>query len=357
MSFQGIDISSYQSVVPKGLDFYIIKASEGNGWKDPKLDSHYNTVSQFSSNIGFYHYARPDLGNSPQAEAEWFLALVGHHAGQALFALDWEGQSLNYPASWALEWLQYVEAKTGVKPLFYCSTGFVNGGKYASIAQNNFGLWLAQYAPKPTLSASSGWSTYAIWQYGESVAVNGQGAYDGNVLNGNQSTWDAYVGRKAAATQEKPKEEIIAPKKELVKLKDGTIYRLYNKITGAHYLTGNFDDAKAMSDKGFDFEGIGFISDLQGSKPVYCMAATQDIDFIYSTSDQECNDLKNLGFYLKGSTFASNGTIPIYRLYNPNSTGAGAHLFTSLTREVQDLIKLGWTLEGVPFYSLEKGDV
>ena len=356
MSFQGIDISSYQTTAPAGLDFYIIKASEGNGWKDPKLDQHYNRCITLSSNIGFYHYARPDLGNTPQAEAEWFLSLVGQHAGQALFALDWEGNSLNYPASWALQWLQYVEAKTGVKPLFYCSTGFVNGGKYSSIAAANYGLWLAQYAPAPTLSPNSGWATYAIWQYGESTMIQGA-AYDGNILNGDQSTWDKYVGRQTVAPEPEivpPKEE---PKKELVKLPNKSIYRLYNKVTGAHYLTGNFEDAQSMLSKGFDFEGLAFESDLSGSKPVYTMAATNDIDFIYSTNLQECSDLEKLGFNKRGSTFQSEGTIPIYRLYNPNSTGAGAHLFTSLTSEVEGLIKAGWSLEGAPFYCLKRGEV
>lgn len=356
MSFQGIDISSYQSTVPAGLDFYIIKASEGNGWKDPKLDSHYNRCIQLSSNIGFYHYARPDLQNTPQAEAEWFLSLVGQHAGQALFALDWEGNSLNYPASWALEWLQYVEAKTGVKPLFYCSTGFVNGGKYASIAKANYGLWLAQYAPKPTLSANSGWDTYAIWQYGESVAVNGLGAYDGNVLNGDQSTWDKYAGRQTVAPtpSEPPKKE---PQKELVKLPDKSIYRLYNKTTGAHYLTASFENAQSMLSNGFDYEGLAFESALSGSKPVYEMAATNLIDFIYTTDPNECKALEKMGFSNKGTAFYSEGATPIYRLYNPNSTGAGAHLFTALTSEVEGLIKAGWSLEGVPFYCLKKGDV
>ena len=57
----GVDISNHQVTVPEGYDFYIIKASEGNGFKDGRLDSHYNTlVSRGVKNYGFYHYARPD---------------------------------------------------------------------------------------------------------------------------------------------------------------------------------------------------------------------------------------------------------------------------------------------------------
>ena len=37
----GVDISSYQNKVAyNSYDFVLIKASEGNNWKDPGLDRH-----------------------------------------------------------------------------------------------------------------------------------------------------------------------------------------------------------------------------------------------------------------------------------------------------------------------------
>lgn len=341
---QGIDISGYQSVTPEGLDFYIIKASEGNGWQDPLLNAHYNAVASMKKNFGFYHYARPDLGNSPQAEAEWFLSLVGQHAKKCVFALDWEGESLNYPCSWALEWLEYVYEKTGVRPLFYCSTGFVNGGKYAPIAKANYGLWLAQYASAPTLEENSGWQTWAIWQYGDAQPIDGR-TYDGDLLNGTQETWDLYCGKSA---QKKPQER-PTPKPErkpLKEEKEGSVYRLYNPVTGVHFLTAKFSVAKNYYENGWDFEEIAF---LQGhDKPVYSIMAPKQSDYIYTTSLAVGKDLEKLGWANISEAFKSGGSVPCFRLLNPKAS-TGAHLFTANLKEVNTLIKMGWTLEGVPF--------
>mgnify|MGYP002096341206 FL=1 len=102
----GIDISNHQAPMDYGdVDFVIMKASEGKSYKDARLDQHYNNVG--NKLYGFYHYARPDTGNTPEEEADWFLSLVEHHAGKCIFALDWEGKSLNnYRSDWALSWLR-----------------------------------------------------------------------------------------------------------------------------------------------------------------------------------------------------------------------------------------------------------
>ena len=94
---QGYDISNWQGTTPMDADFLIIKASEGDGYKDPRLDQHYNAWKETGKPYGFYHYARPDLGNTPEAEADWFLSLVGGHVGKALMALDFEGEALSTP--------------------------------------------------------------------------------------------------------------------------------------------------------------------------------------------------------------------------------------------------------------------
>lgn len=200
-TMHGCDLSNYQPTTPGGYDFYMIKASEGNGYKDPRLDSHYNTVAWMGKPFGFYHYARPDLGNTPEAEADWFLSLVGQHAGNALFALDWEGKALEYPADWPLRWCKRVFEKTGVKPLFYCSQYPLNGGKYKPIADFNCGLWMAQYAPAPDLPESSGWSLLAMWQSGSTPV-------DQDIFYGDIGTWRKYC-QKAGIPAEEPKKKTL----------------------------------------------------------------------------------------------------------------------------------------------------
>lgn len=341
---QGIDLSNYQALTPEGLDFYIIKASEGNGYQDARLNQHYNAVKAMGKKYGFYHYARPDLGNSPQAEAEWFLSLVGQHAGKCIFALDWEGESLNYPCSWALEWLEYVYQKTGVRPLFYCSTGFLNGGKYAEIAGHNFGLWLAQYASAPTLEETSGWNTWAIWQYGDSAPIDGVG-YDGDLFNGDTNTWDLYCGQ-SEKTPPKEAPKANEERKKLTQHEKGSVYRLYNPKTGVHYLTENFTVAKDFYEHGWNFEEIAFMA--SHDQPVYSVMASGQSDYIYTTSLEAIKDLEANGWKNTGMAFRAGGNYPCYRLFNSKAK-SGAHLFSANLKEVNTLIKMGWTLEGVPF--------
>lgn len=208
---QGIDISSYQeSKVMDGYDFVIIKASEGKNYKDEMLDAHYNYYSKRKDGkpvkgyYGFYHYARPDLGNTPEVEADSFLNYVGHHAGKAIFALDWEGESLNYGAEWPLKWLKIVRDKTGANPLFYTSSSHENSGKYNIIRDAGFPLWIADWSNTPTLSH---WPDYAIWQF--------SGEYLDRDQTNPKLNWEALV-KYSVSSNNSLKEKIIHKLNEVI---------------------------------------------------------------------------------------------------------------------------------------------
>lgn len=198
MALYGVDISNYQrNVNYSAYSFYIIKASEGRTYKDPMLDTHYNNVARAGKLYGFYHYARPE-NNSMVSEVNHFLDLVGAHVGKAIFALDWEGNALRYGAGKALEWLDYFYAKTGVRPLFYCSDS--QTGRYSAIAQKNYGLWDAKYSSRGP--AHAGWSNIAIWQYSGSPI-------DKDVFYGDADTWMKYASRTGQKPQSAPKASIV----------------------------------------------------------------------------------------------------------------------------------------------------
>lgn len=232
---KGCDISNYQATTPDGYDFYIIKASEGNGYKDPRLDQHYNAVKAKKKLAGFYHYARPDLGNTPQAEADFFVSLVGHNAGHAVFALDWEGNSLKYPLTWAKTWLDRVYEKTGVRPMIYTSSSVVMSQDFSAIANANYGLWIAHWAvEKPVFRA---WKTWAIWQYG------GTGI-DSNYFNGDQASYLAYCksDKSTGTPTTPPKKSVSEIASEVIAGKWGNGADRKNRITAAGY---NFDEVQA----------------------------------------------------------------------------------------------------------------
>lgn len=201
---KGIDISSFQGSVNYGAyDFVIIKASEGVNWKDPGLDRHLkglfgtdDPTPQTDKLYGFYHYARPDLGNSPEEEAKSFLSFIRPQIGNCLMALDWEQKSLDYSPDWALQWLDYVYRETGVRPLLYTQASQAKLDKYAGIARADYGLWVAHWGvSSPTYR---NWPAWALWQYSDSPM-------DMDYFNGDAAAWRKYCG--AGSPEEPEKEE------------------------------------------------------------------------------------------------------------------------------------------------------
>jgi len=167
----------------------IFKASEGVGYKDKKLDTFYNTWKETGKPYGFYHYARPELGATPEDEADWFLSLVGHHAKKCIYALDWEGASLNIdnPSEWCLRWLNRVYEVTGSKPLLYIQGSAVQSGKYDEVFNHDYGCWAAS---NPTY-----YTNHANVVMYQEVYDN----LDHDVFYGDINTWNAYANPSNAS--------------------------------------------------------------------------------------------------------------------------------------------------------------
>ena len=203
---RGVDISSWQGAVDyNAYDFVIIKASEGVNSKDPALDRHLtglfgtsDPTPQKDKCYGFYHYARPDLGNTPEQEARSFLSYIGAQVGNCIMALDWEGDSLKYSPEWAKGWLDYVYKQTGVKPMLYIQASQAKLAKYAPIAAADYGLWVAHWGvSSPTFS---NWQNWAIWQWTSTPL-------DQNYFNGSKSAWWKYCGRDVSEVEELNEEQ------------------------------------------------------------------------------------------------------------------------------------------------------
>lgn len=196
----GVDISKWQNVgAGDGADFVIIKATEGDGYTDPNCDKHYQRAKANGQLRGVYHFARPDLGNSAKAEADWFVSQIQGYIKDAILILDWERSTWN--TAWALDWLKRVEELTGVKPLIYMSASVVTSYSWLDVVNNSYGLWIAGYPPEynvrepgvPTpeeMPYSIGnWPFWVIWQYTSSA-----GTLDRDITYIDATTWAKYAG-------------------------------------------------------------------------------------------------------------------------------------------------------------------
>ena len=209
---KGIDVSKWQGAInwqqvkADGIEFAIIKATEGAlpvGTYDAPAIAQFGLDPDFRSNFanakaagiarGAYHFGRPDLGNTAQAEAEWFYSIIGSSLQPGdLVALDLE-EKASALAQWAAQFEAELRALCGFNPFFYASPGFMsaNGITFANI-KGSYGLWEADWTsamPPP----AAGWPVLAIWQDGSAGTLAGiNGKVDGDIFNGDLATLLKY---------------------------------------------------------------------------------------------------------------------------------------------------------------------
>ena len=209
---KGIDISHWQKGIDLGAidaDFVIIKATEGNGYTDVMCDTFYQKAKSLGKKLGVYHFARPDLGNSGEEEADWFIKeTLGYHK-EAMLVLDWESGDLTNVA-WAKAWLDRVYSKTGVKPVIYMSASVMHSADWSSVVNADYGLWVANYGTNDGTAQESVfdryplkyWSFYALWQYTSKGRLNGyNGNLDLNYFSGDGTAWDKYAGGSPSSSK------------------------------------------------------------------------------------------------------------------------------------------------------------
>ena len=199
---KGIDISKWQGVGTGDgdYDFVICKATEGVGYTDPNCDAHYQRAKSQGKLLGVYHFARPDLGNTGQAEAEWFVSQIQGYIGEAVLVLDFEVQT--WKVDWAKAFLDRVYALTGVKPMIYTSGSVVTSNDWSSVVAGDYGLWIAYWPNKyqyswdwPTSPSEmtygiGAWPFWAIWQFSSR-----NGKLDCDVANLDREAWMRYAAK------------------------------------------------------------------------------------------------------------------------------------------------------------------
>ncbi len=197
MTLKGIDVASYQAnmdVSTYPCDFVICKATEGTSYVNPVCDTHYQQAKAVGKLLGVYHFARPDTGNSPEAEADFFVKNIQGYIGEAVLALDLECAGWQNYASWSKAWLDRVTEKTGVRPLFYSpGDGFQNFKDL--LTAGNYGVW-----------ACSDQSYYA----GTTVVIQ-QSVYDNldhDEFYGDAAAWHKYANPSG---ESKPAAQPSAP--------------------------------------------------------------------------------------------------------------------------------------------------
>lgn len=128
-----------------------------------------------------------------------------------------------------------------------------------------------------------------------------------------------------------------------------TLLRVYNPNSGEHHYTANTNERNHLVKVGWRNEGNAWETPTKGSN-VYRVYNPNSGDHHYTVSASERNHLIKVGWRNEGIGWLSGGSIPVYRLYNPNAK-TGTHHYTLNAGEKNHLVKVGWRYEGVGFYS------
>lgn len=204
---RGIDVSSWQAGIDIGsidCDFAIVKCT-GGGYVNPCWRDQARATLDSGKLLGLYHFANDVGWGAPEDEAEQFLAQAEEFRGKYIPVLDWEGEALSNPVSWARTWLDVVAERTGATPWFYSYSNYINNTDCSQVAM--YPLWLAAYyngyAPMgwqddpPIYGGTGAWQRATAYQYTSTGRVGYGGNLDLSVFYGTREDWLGMEGKMA----------------------------------------------------------------------------------------------------------------------------------------------------------------
>ena len=204
---RGFDVSGYQAgigIAAMEADFVIVKATEGTAYVNPDYRRQADEALASGKLLGCYHYAYGSHSPGSAAdEARHFLERFAPYRGRAIPVLDWEAEAQSLPVSWALEWLEAVEAETGATPWFYAYASYLNSRDHSAISR--FPLWMASYLSRyagggyvdgpENIWPTGSWDGMVAYQYTSEGRLDGYGGnLDLDVFYGSRGDWIRMQG-------------------------------------------------------------------------------------------------------------------------------------------------------------------
>ena len=201
---KGIDISSWQAglnVEKLGIDFAILKISEGKSWTDPQFDTFYTNAKV---PVGAYVYSHATTIQAAEQEAEKALSLLNGRPCPLGVYMDVE----------AAEQLMLSDNQLTDVVKAFCNV-IKAGGYIAGVYGSEGNLW-AKVRPSAldgdTLIWVAKWSSMRptmpcdLWQYTDQARLD---FYSGN-LDGDEAVSDRFI----ALVNNGSSNEIVDPQRE-----------------------------------------------------------------------------------------------------------------------------------------------
>lgn len=201
---EGVDISAWQgdvdwkAVAGDGMKFGIVRVSDGLNYPDAYFQANWKATKEAGLIRGVYQFFRPT--QDPIAQADLLLDALDAAGGLSDTdlppVLDLEDDDGVDPAAYqagAKQWLDYVESKTGRRPIVYSALFF---SEFIGDAFLDYPLWVANYKSSfdGCPSVPDGFTEWKIWQWTDSNKVSGvDGGVDSNVFDGTLDELKAFI--------------------------------------------------------------------------------------------------------------------------------------------------------------------
>jgi len=189
---RGIDVSMYQplpidwdAVARSGVEFVIIKATEGTTYVDPSFADHWAGAKKAGLLVSAYHMFWGNLDAA--AQAEHFLSTMGDRVADFPLSLDVElNKGVGNIGAGVEEMLLALEVGDGRKPIVYTARSIWGSLVGWAPGWSAYALWVADYdAAMPAMP--TGWDSYCFWQHSSTGSVPGiQGHVDLNTFIGSR---------------------------------------------------------------------------------------------------------------------------------------------------------------------------
>ena len=160
---------------------------------NPYFDSDWSAIRAAGMVRGSYHYGKP--GISATAQANFFVQTAGsmNSPGDLPPVLDLEdtgGLGASALQDWTRTFLQTVQQLTGRTPIIYTYPAFWRSAMGNSTAFTQYPLWIADYngGDAPNTPLVGGWDTWTFWQFTDNSRIDGIPAQvDQNEFNGSDA--------------------------------------------------------------------------------------------------------------------------------------------------------------------------
>lgn len=191
VKIRGIDVSKWQGkidwkkVKASGIEFAMIRIGHGDNGNGITMDSYFreniNAAYNAGIKVGIFFYSYAKNVQQAKAEADYVITNLKPYKNKIVYPVAYDledksqaGLGRTMLTNMVVAFLNIIK-NNGYKPAFYTNLDWIRNRLDMSQLED-FDLWLAQWAPRPTYDYPP-----TIWQYSSTGKVNGiQGNVDLN---------------------------------------------------------------------------------------------------------------------------------------------------------------------------------